>query len=128
MLFLNPGHGHHWLKLQLIGAKANRSAIGARIRVTVSRAQGERVIYRTVNTGGSFGCNPLRQEIGIGDATGIKSVEIRWPGSGTTQTLAGLELDAFYRVREDAKSAERVALKTVSFRLPVPSDAHHHHH
>ena len=128
VLFLNPGHGNHWLKLQLIGVKANRSAIGARIKLTVNRARGERVLYRTVSSGGSFGCNPLRQEIGLGDATGIKSVEIRWPGSGTVQTVSGLDLDTVYRIREDAKSPERVTLKTFSFRVPSPSDPHHHHH
>jgi hypothetical protein len=128
VLFLNPGHGNHWLKLQLVGVKANRSAIGARIKVTVKRTQGERTIYRTVNTGGSFGCNPLRQEIGLGDATAINSVEIRWPGSGTVQKLTGLEMEKFYRIREDAKTAEPIALKTFSFRLPGAADSHQHHH
>jgi hypothetical protein len=128
MLYLNPGHGNHWLKLQLVGVKANRSAIGARIKVNVKRPQGERSIYRTLSSGGSFGCNPLRQEIGLGDATTITGVEIRWPGSGTVQTLTGLEIDKCYRIREDAKSAEPVTLKTFLFRVPEPSEAHHHHH
>jgi hypothetical protein len=125
VLFLNPGHDNHWIKLQLAGTKANRSGIGARIKVTLKRAAGERVIHRTVKTGGSFGCNPLRQEIGLGDAIAISSVEIRWPGSGTVQTLTGLQLDASYRVREDMKQAEPVLLKRFSFRLP---GAHTHHH
>jgi hypothetical protein len=127
MLFLNPGHGNHWLKLQLVGVKANRSAIGARLKIVVDRPGGERFIYRTVNSGGSFGCNPLRQEIGLGDATAIKSVEIRWPGSGTMQTITGLQLDACYRVREDKKEAEPVILKRFTFPPPDPH-AHHHHH
>jgi len=129
VLYANPGHGNHWLKLQLVGVKANRAGIGARLKLTVVRKDGERVIQRTVNTGGSFGCNPLRHEIGLGDAAAIKSVEIRWPGSGTVQKVTGLELDRCYRVREGAGSAEPVALK--SFSLPKP-DAHaghdHHHH
>ncbi|HTD66372.1 MAG TPA: CRTAC1 family protein, partial [Candidatus Limnocylindria bacterium] len=123
VLFLNTGHGNRWLKLQLVGVKANRSAIGARIKVSIKRPHGERVIYRTVNSGGSFGCNPLRQEIGLGDAASITSVEIRWPGSGTVQSLNGLELDRCYRIREDAKTPEPVALKTFSFRLPGSSEA-----
>jgi len=127
VLFLNPGHGNRWLKLQLVGVKANRSAIGARIKVSIKRPHGERVIYRTVNSGGSFGCNPLRQEIGLGDAASITSVEIRWPGSGTVQSLNGLELDRCYRIREDAKTPELVVLKTFSFRLPDSAEAHHHH-
>ena len=67
----------------------------------MKRPRGDRAIYRTVNTGGSFGCNPLRQEIGLGDATAISSVEIRWPGSGTFQNVMGLEMDKCYRVREN---------------------------
>ena len=129
VLYANPGHGNHWLKLQLVGVKANRAGIGARLKVTVARKEGERVIHRTVNTGGSFGCNPLRYEIGLGDATAIKSVEIRWPGSSTLQKVTELELDRCYRVREGAGSPELVPLK--SFSLPKP-DAHagheHHHH
>jgi putative membrane-bound dehydrogenase-like protein len=54
----------------------------------------------------------LQQEIGLGDAASITAVEIRWPGSGTVQTLTALELDKCYRVWEDAKSAEPVTLKT----------------
>ena len=127
VLFLNPGHGNHWLKLQLAGVKANRPGIGARLKLTVKHPGGERVIHRTVNTGGSFGGNPLRQEIGLGDATGITSLEIRWPGSGTVQTLTGLQLDSAYRVREDAKQAEVVPLKKFAFRLPG-RNAHQHHH
>jgi hypothetical protein len=127
VLLMNPGHGNRWLKMQLIGVKANRSAIGARIKVTAQQTSGDRVIYRTVNTGGSFGCNPLRQEIGIGNATAIRSVEIRWPGSGTVQTMTGLTPDNFYRIREGTNTAERVTLKRFAFRAPGPSDAHHHH-
>ena len=125
VLFLNPGHGNHWLKLQLVGVKANRCGIGARLKLTVKRPGGDRVIYHTVNSGGSFGCNPLRQEIGLGDATAIDSVEIRWPGSGAVQTVTGLQLDTCYRVREDTKNAELVPLKRFSFK---PADAHAHHH
>jgi len=80
--------------------RANRSAVGARITVTVSGAGGTRAIRRTVGSGGSFGASPLRQQIGLGDAARIDSVEITWPGSGLTQRLDGLQLDRRYRVRE----------------------------
>jgi hypothetical protein len=126
VLFLNPGHGNHWINLQLVGVKANRSAIGARLKLTVKHADGERTLYRTVGTGGSFGCNPLRQEIGIGGATRITSLEIRWPGSGTVQNIDGLDVDRAYRIREDAKTAEPVILKP--FRFRVAGDSHHHVH
>jgi len=37
-LFENPGHGADWISLRLVGVKTNRSAIGARITVTVNGA------------------------------------------------------------------------------------------
>jgi hypothetical protein len=116
-LFLNPGNTNHWLTLQLSGTKSNRIALGAEICVTVATPQGERRIYRTVSTGGSFGNNPLRQEIGLGSATGIKQVSIRWPASGIEQTLTHLKMDAFYKVREGEPAAEPWHVPT--FKLPV---------
>jgi hypothetical protein len=127
VLFLNPGHGNHWVKLQLVGVKANRSAIGARIKLTATGPSGERAIHRTVGTGGSFGCNPLRQEIGLGDATQIRSVEIRWPGSGTMQTLSDLSPDAGYRIREGERQIEPLPLKRFAFSLPTAGEHHHDH-
>jgi hypothetical protein len=100
----NPGNDNRWLVLALEGVRANRSAVGARIKVTVSTPGGPRVLHRTVGSGGSFGASPLRQEIGLGDATGIDSVEIAWPGSGRTQRLDGLQLDRRYRVREGSSA------------------------
>jgi hypothetical protein len=64
-LFENPGNSNHWLKLKLVGVKSNRAAIGARIKVTVETAGRPRAIYKTVNSGGSFGANPLRQDLGL---------------------------------------------------------------
>jgi hypothetical protein len=128
VLFLNPGHGNHWITLKLEGIRSNRAAMGARIRVTVQTAQGERSIYKTVSTGGSFGASPLRQEIGLGQAKAIRSVEIFWPSTGKTQILTGLSLDHFYKVREDEKEA--VAWNLKSFPMPsksAPDHSHHHH-
>jgi hypothetical protein len=108
-LFLNPGNPNHWVKLKLIGVKANRPAIGARIKVTVQTPAGPRDLFRTVSSGGSFGSNPLRQEIGLGDASAITSVNILWPGSNTRQTLRTLELDHSYEIHEGDSSA--IAMK-----------------
>ena len=99
-LYENPGNANHWLSLELEGVRANRAAMGARIKVTVESAGGPRVLHRTVGSGGSFGASPLRQEIGLGDASGITSVQIVWPAPGPTQTIGSLSLDHRYRVRE----------------------------
>jgi hypothetical protein len=103
-LFLNPGQGNHWLKLRLEGVEANRSAIGARVRVRVTDAAGAaRDIHVHVGTGGSFGSQSLQAEIGLGDAASIDEVEVRWPGSGLVQRIGALERDAIYAVKEGAE-------------------------
>ncbi len=110
VLYENPGFGTRWLMLTLVGERANRSGLGARITVRTRGPAGPRVIHRLASTGGSFGANPLRQEIGLGDAQAIESVEIRWPGSGTVDSLRGLEPDRAYRVPEGLGRAEPLTL------------------
>ena len=126
-LFANPGHGNHWLKLQLEGVQSNRPAIGARIKVVAKTSSGEREIHRTVSSGGSFGASPMLREIGLGQSQAIVRVEIFWPRTGKTQIITGLERDRCYAVREGDPAAHEVILK--SFAWPEPSNApvHHHH-
>ncbi|MGB9385214.1 MAG: ASPIC/UnbV domain-containing protein, partial [Pseudolabrys sp.] len=101
VLFKNPGHGNHWIKLNLVGVHANRFAVGARIRVRITENSKGRDIYRTVNSGGSFGASSLRPHIGLGKATTIDELEIRWPGSGLVQTVKGpIAADTTYELRE----------------------------
>jgi hypothetical protein len=114
-LWENPGHGHHWVALKLEGIQSNRSAIGARIKVVVATATGERVIYKTVSTGGSFGCSPLRQEIGLGQAKAIKVVEIDWPVPGRRQVIKDLAMDQFYKMREGDPQATRLEMKKLNW-------------
>ena len=97
VLFQNPGHGNHWLTLHLKGVQSNRTAIGARIRVTVNTPSGQLSFYATVGTGGSFGSASLAQEIGLGAATSIESLEIYWPTSGRRQTFRNLPIDPHAR-------------------------------
>jgi len=100
-LFKNPGHGNHWVKLNLIGVHANRFAVGARIRLRITENGKTRDIYRTVNSGGSFGASSLRPHIGLGKARAIDELEIRWPGSGLVQTLKSpIAADGTYELRE----------------------------
>ena len=99
-LYENPGFGNHWLKVKLIGVQSNRSAIGARLRVDLSEGGERRSVYRHVNSGGTFGANPLRQEIGLGKAERIELLEVYWPTSDTTQTFRNVPLDRVLEVTE----------------------------
>ena len=114
-LFVNPGNSNHWVTLALTGTKSNHIALGAEICVTVTTPQGPRKIYRTVSTGGSFGNNPLRQEIGLGNATRIEQVEIHWPASGVDQIIKHLSMNRFYKIREGDAGAQEWHVPT--FRL-----------
>jgi hypothetical protein len=113
-LFLNPGRGHRWLKLRLVGAASPRSGVGARIRVVVDTPRGVREIHRAVGSVSSFGGSPLRQEIGLGDARAVRRVEIRWPRTPEPQVLEGVELDAALVVTEG-----RAGFR-VETRAPIP--------
>ena len=102
-VFENPGHGNDWINLKLVGTKSNRSAIGARIKVTVeNKGQGTRSIYRTVGSGGSFGGSPLQQHIGLGKDARIVDLEIWWPASNTRQHFANVDKNQFLQIKEFA--------------------------
>lgn len=122
--FLNPGHENHWITLKLEGVRSNRAAIGARLHLVVATPQGDRSIYKTVGTGGSFGASPLRQEIGLGQATAIHRIEILWPATGQKQVLKGIPMDRFYKVREGASAAQPWTQKKFSI---SPGNATHAH-
>ncbi len=114
-LFENPGFGAHWLKLRLVGTTSNRYGVGARIRADVVEDGARRSIYRTVGTGGSFGCNPLRQELGLGAATRIEALEVYWPTSDTRQVFRDVAADRTVEVQEGRD--ELVTLPSKPFRF-----------
>lgn len=114
-LYRNPGHGNHWITLLLEGVRTNRAAYGARIKVTIEDPGGTRAIYRAVGSVSSFSGNPMRQHIGVGNTAVVKEVEIWWPASGTRQRFHEVAVDRAYRVKEDARDLEPVALKSFEF-------------
>lgn len=100
-LYQNPGTSNRFVRLTLQGSSSNRSAIGARVHVLASSSAGSRSIWRTVNSGGSFGAGPLRREIGLGQATSIGRIEIFWPGQAQPQTIHGVEVGGSYLIRQN---------------------------
>jgi hypothetical protein len=112
-LYKNPGNGNRRIVLDLRGVRVNRRAVGARIKVTVDTPKGPRTLYRVVSSGATFGANPHRQEVGLGDAQSIRSVEIFWPASGLTQSVPGLELGGVYQITEGSEAAVAIALPRV---------------
>ena len=116
-LFENPGGDNNWIAIQLIGTRSNRCAIGARIRLILKEEgrPGGRSVYRHVNSGGSFGANPLRQTMGIGQADDIEQIEIWWPASGTTQRFQHVAANQMIRITEGSELIETVELPRFQF-------------
>ena len=97
-LLRQPGKpSNHWITLKLEGVKANRSAIGAVVRVTA----GGLVQTGEVRSGGSYlSQNDLRLHFGLGGAGKVDLVEIFWPG-GTKQTQKDLTADQVVSIRQN---------------------------
>ena len=106
-LFANIGQSNHrWLVLSLIGVKSNRSAIGVQVCATVQIGDEQRQIRACIGSGGSFGANPLRCELGLGAAQRVTTLEIYWPTSDSRQVFRDVPLDHFLQVTEFAENFE----------------------
>jgi hypothetical protein len=98
-LLHNVGASGHWLALKLIGSRSNRDAVGARITLS---SNGLRQI-REVHAGSGFQSgSSLIQHFGLGDATTVQDVRIRWP-SGAESLLNDVKADQLLVVREPAE-------------------------
>lgn len=100
MLFENPGNDNHYLILDFNTDKGNRSAIGAKVELTLKMPTGELMKrYYTVTSGSSFGANSLQLEIGLGQAESIEAAVVHWANrKRTKQDLGQLEMDKRYLV------------------------------
>jgi len=81
----------------VVGRKANRDSIGARIIVTTSSG---RTLYDWVSPSvGFLSSSDPRVHFGLGKETRAASVDVRWPGGGTI-TLKDVTADQFLTIRE----------------------------
>jgi hypothetical protein len=90
--------GHHWVGLKLVATGANRDAIGARLTWSVGAVKRSRVR----NGGGSYlSSHDPREVLGLGTATKLDWLEIRWPlPSGRTERLRDVPVDRYVTVVE----------------------------
>lgn len=87
---------NRWIDFELEGSESNRSAIGAQVRVFWNG--GEQV--QEVSGGMGF-CsqNQRRLHFGIGKASVVEKVVIRWP-SGKIQTITAPETGRLHKIKE----------------------------
>jgi len=97
-LFLNTSPGPaHWLALDLVGTRSNRSGLGARVRLTL--ADGSMQYNRaTTSVGYASSSEPLVR-FGLGPHITVTEIEVRWP-SGRVQVLKQVKGDQVLTVRE----------------------------
>lgn len=114
-LFENPGFGNNWIGVHLVGTTSNRSAIGARLKVDIRDADRTRTVYRHVNSGGTFGANPLRQQIGLGQAEQVDRLEVFWPTTGETQVFVDVPANGWIRITEGESDYKSVDVQPFRF-------------
>ena len=92
-----PGN---WVLLKLTGTVSNRSAIGARVRLTA----GGMTQTAEVRSGGSYlSQSDLRLHFGLGAATRIDRIEIDWP-SGAKTDRRDLEANRIQTIEEPRRA------------------------
>jgi len=100
---------------KLVGTKSNHAAIGARVTIL---AAGVRQFIEVRDGGSYLSQNDLRQHFGLGTATKLDFVEIRWP-NGVVEKLENIAADAIYTIVEgegirDTKSLPPPAISAPS--------------
>jgi hypothetical protein len=96
-LFINETHNsNHGVLFRLVGTKSNRMAIGARVTVMAGGMQQTDEVH---GGGGYNSSNDTKLHFGLGRATTIDKIEVRWP-SGLKQEFLSVPADAIYEINE----------------------------
>jgi hypothetical protein len=105
------GNRNRLLRITAAGTKANRSAIGARVRLTLD---GGRTLSALVKAGSSYlSQSELPITFGLGRATKITGVEVTWPG-GRVERVTGAAPNQHITIQEG---------KGIVRTEPIPSKA-----
>jgi hypothetical protein len=73
---LDVAEPRSWIGVRLVGVQSNRSAIGARVSVT---ADGVTQVSEVRGGGSYYSQNDLRPHFGLGNASKIERLAVRWP-------------------------------------------------
>lgn len=110
-------NGNNWSKLTLQGIQSNRNGIGA--RVEIYGAWGKQI--RDVRSGEGFKyMSSLNVHFGLGDATTISQIIIRWP-SGIVDTINNPSINQVVHVVEGSTLANNEFVNSEFALFPVPA-------
>src|SRR3954452_5227630 len=94
----NAGEGNHWIGVLLQGTACNRDGIGA----TLTWSAGGTTRRRFKSNGGSYlSSHDMREVLGVGTATKVDWIEIKWPApSGRVERLTDVPIDRYVTIVE----------------------------
>jgi hypothetical protein len=85
-----------WVRLKLVGTRANRDALGATVQLKASG----KTQWRTVTANrGYLSSSALPLTFGLGEATSVESIEVVWPG-GQRQSVPAPQPGTVTEVRQ----------------------------
>jgi hypothetical protein len=98
---------HHWLKIELVGVKSNRSAIGSRVIAQYgSRRQAQEVTAQS----SFYSANDRRLHFGLGSET-TADLTVRWT-NGSTESFPKVAADQLVTIREGAGIIRKQKLRS----------------
>ncbi|RDV15074.1 CRTAC1 family protein [Pontibacter diazotrophicus] len=132
-LFKNTYQGsapssNNWISIKFEGVKSNKAAIGTRLKITLTDQGKQRILYRDVNSGGSFGASPLRTEIGLGQATKIDKLEVTWSGSNRKQVYQNVTANQFIQITEGTTQVKKLDNRKLELQKKKGAHGLHHTH
>jgi len=122
LLRCDGGNENNWIKLKLIGTRANRTAIGARVRVVT----GDHSQMNEVRSGGSvMSQDDLRLNFGLAQAKKVDLIEVKWPTTDVVEQFRDIEANQILTVKEGLgiialdRPIQTSALDTEAHRFPA---------
>ncbi|MBL8205805.1 MAG: CRTAC1 family protein [Blastocatellia bacterium] len=94
---------NNWLKIKLIGTQSNRTALGARVIVTVGEQQQAQVV---LSQSSYYSHNDLRLHFGLGVRNQADRVTVYWP-SGQVDKVSGVRANQITTIREGSSSSNK---------------------
>jgi hypothetical protein len=101
-----PGH---WISIKTVGTRSNHDGFGAKIEVSTEGL----TQYAEVRANGSYvSASDSRRHFGVGNATLVDKLTIRWP-SGLTDTIRGERVDQELTITEGKGVTSRRSLNLI---------------
>ncbi|MGF1613586.1 MAG: CRTAC1 family protein [Gammaproteobacteria bacterium] len=100
--------GHHWLRVKLVGKRANRDGIGAWVEI---RAGGNHQRRPVTPSRSYLSQTEMPVTFGLGQFATVDSLRVEWP-DGSTQELHGIAANRLLVIEQSPSAPEPIEAKT----------------